>query len=128
MIFNLRDLKFREYIVKNQIHCDFTKFSLFKKDEITDRDLIRFYIEYSEYLSKAPYYYDPLIELTRIFFNYKMGKITESQLIKFNEIVKDETNVDLKKFRASYYGLYNQIFWSGPRKIEKLVNIFLDEI
>lgn len=129
-MFDLRDLEFRDYILRNQIYLDFFEFSIFNKDEVTDRDLLKFYFEYyskSEKHCKAEVLN---IELTRILFDYKMSKASEDQLIKFKKIIKKETGIELINLRLKYYELSDQIWRTVGdfNKFDKLIDIFLDEV
>lgn len=128
MMFNLRDLAFREYILRHSLYCNFRKFSLFNKDEITDRDLLDFYFEYSHTIkNKNNEGFN--FELARLSFNYKMNKISVDQVIKFEKIIKSVTGIALKFLRVGYSELQSQCKLLGcQEKFCKLVDIFLDQI
>jgi hypothetical protein len=129
-MFNLRDLEFREYILRNQIFWNFFEFSLFNKKEITDRDLLKFYFEYYSRVKKNGKAEALNIELSRMLFNYKMSKVSKDQLIKFRGIIKKETGIDLINLRLTYYELSDKIWRTigDFNKFNKLVDIFLDQI
>lgn len=117
-IFDLRDVGFREYFINFSIaNCVLS----LKKEEISDKDLIRFYLEYSNLCDKHPLVYDNLM---MTLFNYKKSKITEERHVRFEKIIKEKTGMIV--FIMSYSALKGVIY--NDEVFNELVDIFLDEI
>ncbi len=124
-LFDLRDREFRRFFMGATLYyCDFKNLSLFNKEEITDRDLLEFYFEYS---SGVGYRVKLTSELRWILFNYKMERVNEDRLIKFWDIVKEKTGIKLTE-RVFYGSLIDYLFSCDHSIFDELVDIFLDEV
>jgi hypothetical protein len=120
--FNFRDKEFREYFITFAYSSTLDQdLSFLNKDEITNNDLIRFYLEYSEEIKCYSYrFYSTL-------FNYKMMKIGEDRLFKFFEIVKEKTNFTITSkltYDSFCYRIRIEADYDG---VGELIDMFLDE-
>jgi hypothetical protein len=128
-MFDLRDLEFRTFFLNRIInswvsrnHQDIIR-KLLDKEELSDGDLIIFYLEFDKMLSNSSTLRFLFVET---LFDYKMDKIESHRIFKFSEIVKNECLFFKGPGRISYLKLRNVI--GHDILFDKLADIFLDHI
>lgn len=134
-LFDLRDKGFREYFFKSSHNAEWLN-SIMDKEEINNKDLIRFYLEYSKLCDNYPLL---ITSFNRILFNYKMLRISDERVDKFHEIIKSKTGISVEE--AFYlitgesssplarYVYYNfKVMIKNDEVFQELVDIFLDQI
>lgn len=122
-LFNLRSLKFRQDLLNSHrlmLNIKNEKDMLvFSKANVSDKDLIHVYLILNRVDAKV---------LDNFLFDYKMWGISEERVRKFMGIVTNETGVFIDR-QTHELVTYNKLsLWLRPKKIDKLVDIFLDEV
>lgn len=126
----LRDTEFRKFFIQeidylmwdNHVRLSF---DYLRGEEISDKDLIRFYFAYSKLCDKYPRLIDDLI---RTLFNYKLGRISGERLIHFKRVIREKTGLSIvvKPHNYMYYSLMTTV--NNDEVFQELIDIFLDEV
>jgi hypothetical protein len=118
----LRNLEFRKFFIESNYSAKCILHHL-EKEEISDKDLLRFYLEYSKLCDNFEMI---SIDVTRTLFNYKIQKISDERILNFGKIIKEKTGNSLHVKFYRYYSLKGAI--NNELVFQELVDIFLDEV
>lgn len=138
MKFDLRNKEFKEFFI-SEISQSFyfpevaKIFSVLAKEDITDKDLMKFYCEFNKLTETLPYY-NYLFK--KSLFNYKIQRLSNDELIKFKNIIYKEAIQDACVFYEYYGGLFEFKKLSYDQLIQffdtkdacVIINRFLDEV
>lgn len=125
---NLRDLEFRRYFISYLSWWDIGEnrgfLSSLEKKEITDKDLIRAYLDIS-FVDISN------LHFSIILFNYKATKISKERINKFYKLCREVHNFKPNKLlnynnEIDYVTLSAAI--SDAEDVNKLMDIFLEQI
>lgn len=116
-IFNLQNKEFKDYIVRYMPYY----ISNILKEEISNKNLIRFYFEYVNYPPVLA-----AVGIEKMLFTYKLKKISNDRVFNFAEIVKSRTGISLLLDCNLYDTLRLKVV--NKEMFDELIDIFLDEI
>jgi hypothetical protein len=125
---DFRDRKFRNYFnnsinVVAAAYMDHNMLSFLKSGDITDKNLLRFYLSYSDLCKECTFMET---EFIRILFNYKTKSISRERIARFEDIIKSKTGILVSMKEHLYFSLKLTI--NNKSLFNELVDIFLDQI